>query len=81
MNKNSMGMWKRIVKGARSSVLVTVFSILIGGMLGAIGVAIFTPTYAYPSIEVFILSYLAYGVLFTICLVVIILAVLAITLK
>lgn len=59
---------KNLVEQNKSvgSVVFTLFSIFIGGILSTIGVAIFEPTYLYPSIRIFIATYLAGGLLFTI---------------
>lgn len=59
---------KNLVERNKSvgSVVFTLFSIFIGGILSTIGVAIFEPTYLYPSIRIFIATYLAGGLLFTI---------------
>ncbi len=69
--------WKRvknIVQKNKSiqSAVFTLFSIFIGGILATIGVAIFEPTYVYPSIRIFIATYLAGGILFIIGIVAIV---------
>lgn len=70
MKRNITMAWKRvknIVEQNKSvgSVVFTLFSIFIGGILSTIGIAIFEPTYVYPSIRIFIATYLAGGILFT----------------
>lgn len=70
MKKNITIAWKRVkdtVEQNKSlqSVLFTLFCIFLGGILATIGVAIFQPTYVYPSIRIFIATYLAGGILFT----------------
>lgn len=63
-------LWKRTKNAVKQnnslkSVLFILFCILIGGIVMTIGVAIFEPTYVYPSIRIFIVTYLAGGILFT----------------
>lgn len=84
MKKKIISTWKRgkyILEQNKqvSSAVFILFSILIGGMLSTIGVAIFEPTYVYPSIKVFIVAYIIGGMLFTICLAAIALSLLVIT--
>ena len=71
MKGNITRVWKRTKSSIEQnksvgSAVFTLFSIFIGGILTAIGVAIFEPTYVYPSIKIFIATYLAGGILFTI---------------
>ena len=84
MKKNITVAWQRVknvVQQNKSlgSVVFTLFCILIGGILTTIGTAIFEPTYVYPSIKIFIVSYLAGGILFIIGLAAIAIILLAIT--
>lgn len=70
MKKNISTAWKRVknVVTQNKSVanaVFTLFSIFIGGILATVGVAIFEPAYVYPSIRIFIATYLAGGILFT----------------
>lgn len=64
-------LWKRTKNAVKQnnslqSVLFILFCILIGGIVMTIGVAIFESTYVYPSIRIFIATYLTGGILFTI---------------
>lgn len=70
MKRNITKAWKRVKNVVEQnktvgSAVFTLFSIFIGGILATIGVAIFEPTYVYPSIRIFILTYLTGGILFT----------------